>query len=506
MLAALAISFCACSNDADTSVEDTVSDGIVSPDISPDIVEDILPDIAPETDIVEQDTPIPEEDSCAPDCENRLCGEDGCGGSCGVCTEQEECLSGQCTPLCVSDQECSGSGLVMCNEEGDAEKTCEEVSPGCFQFGSPIPCAEGWACIDNACQDQCLPLCPPDWCGEDGCGGTCAPCSANDKVCVNDLCELDEDSDGYPESIDCDDSHPGVNPGQEESYYDGLNNDCDDATVDGDADGDGALCICVGGDDCDDTNPSLFPASADWVGDNTDHNCDGHDGIDADQDFYASIVSGGLDCDDTNPAIHPGVEDFDGDGIDFNCDGVDGYPPPGPADEKLCVISGQLGDTVDCPLSLVREDATVSLAAGLQMSIHYNPAAVSLVNFFDEICDDNGVCIENALTQGGSQNNATGHTFATYPFGTPESAWEGTVNLLVLHLTDPQALLSSAILAFNGDVIGDSIIGVARFELLVDVDSESPTAVEGKNLLGVSTELLSMEGIVNEGQMVLEAP
>jgi len=496
----------ACSNQTDSPPADAVSDVTVEPDGGTNPVEDVIEDTTPEPDVFVQDTFLSDGDVCAPACEEKLCGDDGCGGSCGSCPEEESCEEGQCNPLCISHEECTEPGLVMCNEDGDAEKTCEEVAPGCFQFGAPLPCEEGWACIDNACQDQCQPLCPPDWCGEDGCGGSCGPCTANDKVCVNDFCEFDSDNDGYPESTDCDDSHPGVNPGQEESYYDGLNNDCDESTVDGDADGDGALCICVGGDDCNDNNPSLYPGSADWVGDNIDHNCDGHDGVDADQDLFASIVSGGLDCNDGDPAIHPGVEDFEGDGIDVNCDGVDGYPPPGPADEKLCVLFGLSGDTVDCPLSLVREDPTVAMATALQMSLHYNPASVKLVNFFHQECDENGGCVDLPLTQPGSQNNQTGHGFSTYPFGTLESPWDGTVHLLVVHLTDPLAILSSAILAFNGDVLGDAVIGTARFELLMDIDAESPTAVEGKNLLGVSTEMLTMEGAVNEGQMVLQAP
>lgn len=37
--------------------------------------------------------------SCVPDCTDRMCGDDGCGGSCGSCTaEGDECLANQCVP------------------------------------------------------------------------------------------------------------------------------------------------------------------------------------------------------------------------------------------------------------------------------------------------------------------------------------------------------------------------------------------------------------------------
>jgi hypothetical protein len=33
---------------------------------------------------------------CVPNCDGLLCGGDGCGGSCGVCAEDEQCLDGRC--------------------------------------------------------------------------------------------------------------------------------------------------------------------------------------------------------------------------------------------------------------------------------------------------------------------------------------------------------------------------------------------------------------------------
>ncbi len=111
-----------------------------------------------------------------------------------------------------------------------------------------------------------------------------------------DLGDDDGDDDGYSSDEDCDDSDADVNPGAEEVPYDGVDNDCDEATPDDDLDGDGALYE----DDCDDDDASL----------NLD-DLDG-DGVD---------TCGG-DCDDTEEtgALQtPGTAEICDDGIDNNC-------------------------------------------------------------------------------------------------------------------------------------------------------------------------------------------
>ena len=52
--------------------------------------------------------------ACAPACEGKDCGDDGCGGSCGACAEGEACeegacvTSGDCTPTTPPDEVCDG--------------------------------------------------------------------------------------------------------------------------------------------------------------------------------------------------------------------------------------------------------------------------------------------------------------------------------------------------------------------------------------------------------------
>lgn len=63
---------------------------------------------------------------CIPTCENRECGDDGCGSSCGDC-EAGDCYDGVC-----------------------------------MEF--------------KKCDDVCVPSCEEGQCGHDGCGGTCGDC------------------------------------------------------------------------------------------------------------------------------------------------------------------------------------------------------------------------------------------------------------------------------------------------------------------------------------------
>ena len=188
---------------------------------------------------------------CEPDCEDKSCGSDGCGGECGECSGDTptcsfgNCVETPCEPACNPEQEC---GLDTCGEPtcGDCGENGVCVGTTCVcipdcggkvcgpdgcggqcGFGSDCPgdddCVEGLCictptctdgqecgldscggntcgtcpaaapnCIENTCQpDVCEPACNGKECGEDGCGGSCGTC-ATQEVCTNDgqcLCE-----------------------------------------------------------------------------------------------------------------------------------------------------------------------------------------------------------------------------------------------------------------------------------------------------------------------------
>ncbi len=80
---------------------------------------------------------------------------------------------------------------------------------------------------------------------------------------------LDADGDGYDDRTDCDDAHSAINPGAAEVSYDGIDNDCNAATLDNDLDQD----LYLYPDDCDDTDPDVHPGAAEIPGDGVDNDC-----------------------------------------------------------------------------------------------------------------------------------------------------------------------------------------------------------------------------------------
>ncbi|UCD85445.1 MAG: hypothetical protein JSU92_04425, partial [Deltaproteobacteria bacterium] len=150
---------------------------------------------------------------------------------------------------------------------------------------------------------------------------------------------VDNDGDTYGEHCsagpDCNDSDASVNPGAAEVNCDGINNDCGTATPDApDGDGDG-WDICGASDpvnpdgklpaDCNDGDNSVYPGAAETYYNGVDDDCNPVDTIDNDQDgdgYTASAAVGSSpDCDDTVASINPGADDVCGDGIDQNCNG-----------------------------------------------------------------------------------------------------------------------------------------------------------------------------------------
>jgi hypothetical protein len=96
---------------------------------------------------------------CVPACTGKVCGSNGCGGSCGACTTGFTCdSSGQCVSTCVPS--CTG-------------KVCG--SNGCG--GSCGACTTGFTCDSSGqCVSSCVPSCTGKVCGSDGCGDSCGAC------------------------------------------------------------------------------------------------------------------------------------------------------------------------------------------------------------------------------------------------------------------------------------------------------------------------------------------
>jgi len=172
---------------------------------------------------------------------------------------------------------------------------------------------------------------------------------------------------GYTDNdLDCDDSNDFVHPNAAEVTYDGIDNDCNAATLDDDLDEDGFDLA----NDCDDEDDAIHP-NATEVCDGVDNNCDGQtdEGFDSDGDGIA-------DCNDTE--VCDGV-DNDGDGlidegvlITFYADADgDTFGDPAITTEACTAPTGYVDNDLDC------DDARASVF----------PGAPELCDGLDNDCD-----------------------------------------------------------------------------------------------------------------------
>ncbi|GAB4293734.1 MAG: hypothetical protein Kow0090_08180 [Myxococcota bacterium] len=148
--------------------------------------------------------------NCVPNCEGKLCGADGCGGSCGTCGEFEGCdpVTFTCVQTCFPNcagKECGSDGCGgtclpnVCNNSpgnvcADANTKREHEAQGvcnssgvCEYSYTDTPCQYG--CENGACK-TCTPACEGKNCGDDGCGGVCGTCSDPlNTWCDNGVCK-----------------------------------------------------------------------------------------------------------------------------------------------------------------------------------------------------------------------------------------------------------------------------------------------------------------------------
>jgi hypothetical protein len=193
-----------------------------------------------------QASPPPPPPPCVGSCARKACGDDGCGGSCGTCPGDKECVDGGCNcpqdapfecpgDVCFSDSECCvtegcfggqecvegiclcpGAAAINCNEvccDGDTEVCKVEVIAGD---------------VVASCQPGSCP--PTDFCPDR---------ETEQFVCANDperVCVCTSTTDQIPGRV-CVDFLPLVD-----------NNPCQECDTSSDC-GAGRVCIS-GGDGC----------------------------------------------------------------------------------------------------------------------------------------------------------------------------------------------------------------------------------------------------------------
>ncbi|MGB0590689.1 MAG: fasciclin domain-containing protein [Myxococcota bacterium] len=119
---------------------------------------------------------------CVPDCDGAVCGDDGCGGVCGVCADGSSCQGVDCVLDCTPLDDC---GDVVCGVLDD----------GCDGYLNCGDCEDNEACTGDG-QCVCIPDCAGKDCGDNGCGGSCGTCDAGGVCEANGQCTCTPDCSG----------------------------------------------------------------------------------------------------------------------------------------------------------------------------------------------------------------------------------------------------------------------------------------------------------------------
>src|SRR5215217_810785 len=67
---------------------------------------------------------------CIRNCDQRICGSDGCGGSCGSCATDQVCASGRCESSCPSGQKVCRDACIP-NNQCCTNDDCPAANPTC---------------------------------------------------------------------------------------------------------------------------------------------------------------------------------------------------------------------------------------------------------------------------------------------------------------------------------------------------------------------------------------
>jgi hypothetical protein len=107
--------------------------------------------------------PSPPAATCTPRCGRKVCGDDGCGGSCGNCAPGQSCRSGTCCTPEPSAVTCVGR--------------CGTVIDNICHLPVACSCPSGQACLSN--------------------GSCAAVCSSSATICpVNGSCDCGSTAEG----------------------------------------------------------------------------------------------------------------------------------------------------------------------------------------------------------------------------------------------------------------------------------------------------------------------
>lgn len=126
---------------------------------------------------------------CCPDCCGKNCGDDGCGGICGQCQEEEDCVDSQCQGGACANE--ADKAIVLDEANQDVISDC---SLGCG-FGEDVDQCTADCLVENLGLSEACALC---WggtfaCLVENCLDICIAEPAGDacKACFKDPCMVE---------------------------------------------------------------------------------------------------------------------------------------------------------------------------------------------------------------------------------------------------------------------------------------------------------------------------
>jgi hypothetical protein len=142
---------------------------------------------------------------CTPDCQNKTCGDDGCGGTCGTCAPNQFCLEQNDPTNWFCEDKCTTRNCP--NGCCDATGTCQpgNTDAVCGTFGASCQACAGTCqgCFNGACAHRCdcggSPDCSgistcdvgPDFCCQPVDGvNTCSMESSGPPCCPPAICRI----------------------------------------------------------------------------------------------------------------------------------------------------------------------------------------------------------------------------------------------------------------------------------------------------------------------------
>jgi len=151
--------------------------------------------------------------TCPTSCGSRQCGDNGCGGVCGICPPKDVCLKTGycCTPIDCTNRECGSDGCIkecgpdcptgkICNSKGRCveppkdycgDKKCTATAnEDCKTCPADCACEPNQVCKANSSGKfvcSCNDSCEGRECGTNDCGGSCGTCPAG-ETCRSNQC------------------------------------------------------------------------------------------------------------------------------------------------------------------------------------------------------------------------------------------------------------------------------------------------------------------------------